>query len=263
MSLRHAGAPETLHTIVAPNPSPYTLDGTNTYLLGSPPRIVVDPGPDDAGHVSRVLEAAAERRGRIALVLITHSHADHSGAARPLVEATGARMVQWGREGQAPADGDAVGEGEVALRVVHTPGHAPDHVAYLWEAARTLFSGDLILGRGTVMVSPPAGSMEDYLRSLDRIATLDLIAIAPGHGPLIEDPKERVAAYAAHRREREEQILEAVAAGPRTPGEIAAALYPRLDPRLHPAAEGTVLAHLLKLVREGRVDRAGNRYYVP
>ncbi|HLN06253.1 MAG TPA: MBL fold metallo-hydrolase [Acidimicrobiales bacterium] len=263
MSVPHSRPPAELQTLVAPNASPYTLDGTNSYLLGGPEVVVVDPGPDDAGHVSRILTHAAARRGRVALILVTHGHEDHQGAARSLAEASGAPVGRW-RGGDRPLDdGEVVGESPVRLRVLHTPGHTPDHIALLWEERRTLFSGDLVLGRGTVTVSPPEGSMDDYLRSLARVASLDLAAIAPGHGPMIEDPAPRVAEYLAHRRLRERQVLEAVAAGPRTPGEISALLYPDLDPRLHPAAEGTVLAHLLKLLGEGRVERAGNRYYTP
>lgn len=263
MPAPHARPPADLETIVAPNASPYTLDGTNTYLLGGPNVLVVDPGPNDAGHLSRILARAAARRGRIALILVTHGHEDHDGAAAALAEASGAPVGRWRSGDRALQDGQLVGDAPVRLRVLHTPGHAPDHVAFWWEDRRILFSGDLVLGRGTVTVSPPDGSMEAYLRSLERIAALDLAAIAPGHGPMIDDPGPRVAEYLAHRRLRERQVLEAVAAGPRTPGEIAARLYPDLDPRLHPAAEGTVFAHLVKLLGEGRVERAGNRYYTP
>ncbi len=249
-------------TITAPNASPLTLEGTNTYLVGAPRAVVIDPGPHDPAHVARVLRCARGAGRQVALILVTHAHADHIGAADHLARETGAPVGRW-RTGDRPlADGQAVAVDGVRLRVLHTPGHAPDHVALYWEERRTLFSGDLVLGSGTVVVRPPAGSMEAYLRSLDRVAGLDLAVIAPGHGPLITDPASRVAAYIAHRRMRERQVLDALSRGARTPEEIAAAVYVDLDPRLRPAAEGQVQAHLVKLLDEGRVLREDGRYYV-
>lgn len=249
--------------VTAANSSALTLQGTNTYLLGGPHAIVVDPGPDDAAHVARVLETAQGARQQVALILVTHSHSDHLGGAERLARLSGAPVERW-RGGDPPLrDGDLVAIDDVRLRVLHTPGHAPDHVVFLWEERRALFSGDLILGSGTVVVRPPAGSMEDYLRSLERIAHLDLALIAPGHGPLVSTPAERVAEYIAHRRQRERQVLESLRGGPRTPAEIAAVIYTNLAPQLHPEAEGQVHAHLLKLIAEGRVRREGNRYYLP
>lgn len=252
-----------LQIVTAANASPYTLDGTNTYLLGGPKGLVIDPGPDDAGHVRHVLDAARAADQQIALILVTHGHGDHLGAAARLARETGAPVARW-RAGDRPLeDGETVVVDGVRLRALHTPGHALDHLVYYWEDREVLFSGDLILGRGTVVISPPAGSMDDYLRALDRVAGLDLAVIAPGHGPLIAEPAARVAEYIAHRRMRERQVLEALAGGSRTPGEIAGVIYTDLDPRLHPAAEGQVQAHLAKLLHEGRVLREGNRYYLP
>ncbi len=249
--------------LTAPNSSPYTLEGTNTYLIGGQNVVVIDPGPEQAAHVARILDRAGAAGGHIALILVTHAHGDHLGAASHLATLTGAPVGRW-RAGKRPLeDGEVVTVNDVRLRALHTPGHAPDHLVFHWEERETLFSGDLILGTGTVVIAPPGGSMEDYLQSLDRVARLDLAVIGPGHGPLIHDPAARVAEYVAHRKMRERQVLEALASGPRTPGEVAAMLYPDLNPGLHPAAEGTVLAHLLKLLAEGRVDREGNRFYLP
>jgi glyoxylase-like metal-dependent hydrolase (beta-lactamase superfamily II) len=250
-----------LQVLTAPNASPSTLGGTNTYLVGTTSLAVIDPGPEDPEHVARIV-GAAQAAGRVALILVTHSHPDHMGAAQRLAAVTGAPVGRW-RGGDRPlVDGEILTAGGTRLRAFHTPGHAPDHVVFYWEERETLFSGDLILGEGTTAVAPPDGVMEDYLRSLDRIAQWTLTVIAPGHGPLIMDPRARVAEYAAHRRMRERQILDVLAHGPRTPGEVAAAIYQDLNPRLHPAAEGTVLAHLLKLLADGRVRREGNRYYL-
>lgn len=248
-------------TVTAANSSPFTLDGTNTYLVGRERVVVIDPGPEDPAHVAAVLDAVRDG-GRLALILVTHSHGDHLGAAAAL--GGGAVPVRRFEGGDAPlADGEIIEEGGTALRVLHTPGHAADHVVFYWAAERVLFSGDLILGTGTVVLQARDGALEDYLASLERVAALDLAAVAPGHGPLITDPAMRVAEYIAHRRMREGQVLEALAGGARTPGEIVGVIYRNLDPALHPAAENTVRAHLMKLVREGRARREGNRYHRP
>jgi glyoxylase-like metal-dependent hydrolase (beta-lactamase superfamily II) len=255
--------PAGLQIVTATNASPYTLTGTNTYLLGDPRAAVIDPGPDDPGHTREILEHATDAGRQIALILVTHGHSDHLGGAARLAGESGAPVARWAGGDRPLTDGQTVSLDGLRLRVLHTPGHAPDHVVFYWEERGLLFSGDLILGSGTVMVTPPAGSMTDYLRSLDRIAGLTLATIAPGHGPLISDPAARIAEYIAHRRMREQQVLTALAGGPRTPGEIAGIIYQGLDVRLHPAAEGQVQAHLAKLLQEGLVLREGNRYYLP
>jgi len=259
--------------ITAPNPSPLTLSGTNTYLIGAGGEAaIIDPGPDDARHVTRLLEQTSGRR--VVLILLTHGHRDHCGAADRLAQATGAPVRGWRTPSSLPApgagpapdaplrDGEEVAVPNGRLRAMHTPGHAPDHVAFYWEERGVLFSGDLILGRGTVQVTPPGGSMAEYLRSLDRVARLDLTLIAPGHGPLIRSPHRRIAEYLAHRRDREQQVLDALAAGAGTAEEVAAVIYPDLDPRLRAAAEGTVSAHLEKLIADGRVRRTAARFGV-
>ena len=241
--------------ITASNRSPYTLAGTNTYLLGSRGRgIVIDPGPEDPRHATAVLDRAAARGWTISLILVSHGHSDHIGGAEQMSRATGATARRWG--GKTPLrDGELIADHRAPLRVLHTPGHAADHVAFHWPGRRVLFSGDLLLGEGTVQVTPPGGSMAEYLQSLERVAGLDLALIAPGHGPLIHDPGQRIASYRAHRLERERQVVAAVASGLRTVSDITSALYVGLDPRLRRAAEGTVLAHLEKLTAEGRVRR--------
>jgi glyoxylase-like metal-dependent hydrolase (beta-lactamase superfamily II) len=251
-------------TVTAANSSPYTLEGTNTYLVGQGRLVVIDPGPDDPAHISAVRDEVRAAGGEIGVVLVTHSHADHLGAAAALAGPRGAVPVRrWGA-GPAPlADGEVVEAGGAALRALHTPGHADDHVVFHWAARRLLFSGDLVLGSGTVVLQPREGALDDYLASLDRVGRLDLAMIAPGHGPLIDDPGSRIAEYVAHRRMRERQVLDVLAGGARTPGEIVGVIYRTLEPALHPAAENTVRAHLLKLVREGRVRREGNRYHRP
>lgn len=225
--------------------------------------MVIDPGPDDAAHVARVLDRARGAGRSVGLILVSHAHRDHAGAVEELSQATGAPVGMW-RTGDRPLDdGQVIVLDGVRLRVLHTPGHARDHIAFHWEEQRAFFSGDLVLGIGTVVVAPPGGSMDDYIRSLGRVARLDVDVIMPGHGPPIFDPAARVAEYITHRQMRERQVLDTLVGGPRTPGEVAALLYQNLDPRLHPAAEGTVTAHLMKLVGEGRVRREGNRYYLP
>jgi glyoxylase-like metal-dependent hydrolase (beta-lactamase superfamily II) len=216
--------------------------------------VVIDPGPDDAAHVERVLDHATGSSGRrLDLVLLTHGHSDHRGAADALTRATGAAVRGWGTGARPLRDGEVLPLDGERLVVLHTPGHAGDHVVFYWEARRVLFSGDLILGQGTVNVTPPDGSMAAYLRSLERVARLSLTLIAPGHGPVIHDPEQRIAEYRAHRLMREQQVLALLGPGPRSVAELVAAIYPELDPRLRGAASGTVTAHLEKLIDEGRV----------
>jgi len=249
--------------ITASNRSPYTLAGTNTYLLGSRGRgIVIDPGPEDPRHATAVLDRAAARGWTISLILVSHGHSDHIGGAEQMSRATGATARRWG--GKTPLrDGELIADHGGQVRVLYTPGHAADHVAFHWPDQGVLFSGDLLLGEGTVQVTPPGGSMAQYLQSLERVAGLDLALIAPGHGPLIHDPGPRIASYRAHRLEREQHVLAAVASGQRTVSDITSALYVGLDPRLRRAAEGTVLAHLEKLTAEGRVRRQDADHFAP
>jgi glyoxylase-like metal-dependent hydrolase (beta-lactamase superfamily II) len=258
-----ASSPAPFEVLTASNPSPYTLAGTNTYVLRGPGETtaIIDPGPDDAGHVRRVVERVAASSGRrLGLVLLTHGHSDHRGAADALARATGVVARGWSTAGRELRDGEVLALDGEPLVVMHTPGHASDHVVFYWEAHRVLFSGDLILGQGTVNVTPPDGSMAAYLGSLERVARLSLTLIAPGHGPLIRDPAQRIAEYRAHRQMREQQVLALLAPGPRTVPELVTAIYPELDPRLTGAASGTVTAHLEKLIDEGHVVRNGARF---
>src|SRR3954469_24715699 len=188
--------PDGVLRVRAPNPSPLTLDGTNTYVVGG---WVVDPGPEDAGHLDAV-EAAA-REGGIEGIVLTHSHPDHAeGAPALAARAFGVEVVR-------PAGGDRVGPFEV----VATPGHSPDHVALLHR--RLLFAGDTVLGAGSVFVGGGEGSMAAYLDSLRRLLDLDLDVILPGHGPVVWEPRAKLEEYLAHRLDRERRVLEAVSGG--------------------------------------------------
>jgi glyoxylase-like metal-dependent hydrolase (beta-lactamase superfamily II) len=254
ISIDPGGSPPGFEVLTAQNPSPYTLAGTNTYLLGTGRRVVViDPGPDDGGHIARVLAHTASAHRRVALILLTHGHSDHRGGADALARATGAPVRAWTGTEVALRDREGIALDRGRLEVLHTPGHAQDHLGFYWDEEAVLFSGDLILGEGTVNITPPGGSMADYLQSLERVARLRLALIAPGHGPLVRTPHQRIREYLAHRRLREQQVLEVLAGGPQTVESLATTIYRDLDPRLRRAAEGTVAAHLEKLVNEGRV----------
>lgn len=255
----------------APNPSPMTLEGTNTYLLGAPGSgelLVVDPGPDLLDHRRAVDDAVLVREATVAAVVLTHHHPDHAGAAvwaddwaAPLWCFTPSLLA--GVEANPLRDGEVVERGGVTLEAVHTPGHSSDHLCLRIAQTGVVLTGDHVLGRGTSIVAHPDGDMTDYLASLRRLAALDAPALYPGHGPVIEDPAGTVAAYLAHRLERERQVLDALAAGDRTPAGVVARVYADVDPALHPAAERSVRAHLDKLVAERRVRTTDGDTFFP
>lgn len=254
-------------TLVAANPGPLTLDGTRTYILGPGPCVVIDPGPDLAAHLDAVEVALGAQE--VATLCITHYHPDHAAGAEDLAVRLGAPLAATPESARLAtletldyplSEGTTIEFGGGRLEVVPTPGHCSDHVCFHWPEARALFAGDVIMGEGTSMIAPPEGDMAAYLSTLERLAEIELSVIYPGHGAPVEDPVAKVSEYIAHRLEREQQVLEALAAGADTPPAIRALVYEDLDPRLHLAAEGSVLAHLAKLIDEGQVIVEGERY---
>jgi len=241
--------------VLAPNPSPYTLEGTNTWVVGRDPALVIDPGPDDAGHLAEVARTA----GSVGAILLTHGHPDHAPGAEPLAAATGAPIYAFRPPtgGEHLRDGQLVREGEVELRAVHTPGHTPDHVVFWLDERRALFTGDAVLGRGTSVIDPPEGELAAYLRSLRRMQELHPATIYPGHGPVVLDARGKLEEYVTHREEREAQVVAALTEEPRTIPQLVAVVYPDLAEDLRPLAARSMLAHLQKLEAEGRADHAG------
>lgn len=234
--MSHApGHPEILR-IVAPNPGPMTLEGTNTYLYGSDPCVVIDPGPDDAGHLEAV-RGAAEERGGVGIVLLTHSHGDHSAGA----EGLGAEVV-------LPGDGEEHG----GLRALATPGHAADHVCFL-SGDGACFSGDLVLGEGSTFVPPDGGSLAAYMDSLRLLQAKEIELICPGHGPWVTDPAAKLAEYLEHREMRERRLLAALERGERSKEALLAEAWSDVAAELRPAAALVMEAHLQKLDAEGRL----------
>jgi glyoxylase-like metal-dependent hydrolase (beta-lactamase superfamily II) len=248
-----------IRSITAPNPGPFTLDGTRTYLLGD--TAVLDPGPDDAAHIGRI----CEEMPRLNTILITHRHGDHAPGAMPLKKMTGARIVAPqgvldDRDVDLRVRGGEVLEiaGE-SIEVIATPGHTSEHVCYL-SASGDLFTGDTVLGFGTTAIFPPDGNMADYLRSLAVLRSREPRRIHPAHGPTRDDAVALIDEYIAHRLRRERQILDAIGGGAATVAAMRHAIYPDLDPQLHRAADIQITAHLIKLQDEHRVAEHGGSY---
>ena len=257
--------------IIAPNPGVMTGPGTNTYLVGREELAVIDPGPAVASHIDAVLQAGA---GRIRWVLCTHTHIDHSPAARVIAESTGATLL--GRRAPAGstqdltfvpdrvlAHGERLELGGFALRVLHTPGHASNHLCYLLEQTRMLFTGDHVMQGSTVVINPPDGNMRAYLGSLDALLHEDIAILAPGHGYLIGDPHREVRRLIGHRLAREQRVLDALARHPGGgPDQLVLDVYADVPHKLHRVALRSLQAHLDKLVADGRA-RSMDRGYWP
>ena len=272
-----------LRRIVAPNPSPMTYRGTNTYLLGQSEVAVIDPGPDSPAHLEAIL-AALQPGQRISHIIVTHTHLDHSPLSRPLAARTGAEVWAFGNAtaGRSPvmqglaeaglmgggegvdhefipdhtlADGDVL-EGESwALEVLHTPGHIGNHLCLAWGDA--CLTADHIMGWATSLVSPPDGDLTDFMTSCEKLAARQWRVFYPGHGAPVLDPNARLDWLVAHRRAREASILEALVAGPATAEDLARVIYTETPAALLGAATRNVLAHLVDLTGRGRVAPQG------
>lgn len=265
-----------LRLLLAPNPSPMTERGTNTYLLGAGAVSVIDPGPDLPAHVAAILAALGPGE-RIAQILVTHSHKDHSPAARALAVETGAPILAFGDSGaglsarmaaldgvsmgggegvdgaflpdRLLADGDQIDAGGRLLTAIHTPGHLGNHLCFRWGDA--LFTGDHIMGWAPSLVSPPEGDLTDFMASLDRIEALGPLRYYPGHGAPVVNGLARTRALREHRLGRETAIRAALVAGADSVAAVTRAVYTDVDPALLPAASRNVLAHLIDLDARG------------
>lgn len=252
-----------VHVVLAPNAGLMTGPGTNTYIVGTEPSVVIDPAVVDAEYLDAVVEVAA---GNISAILVTHRHPDHVGGVAALARRTGAPARAWGTEPAGGAaveslrDGDLIEAGGARLTVIHAPGHASDHICFSLDGAATLFAGDNVLGEGTAVIAPPDGNMRDYLDSLHRLEALGFDRILPGHFRPLDGGTEVIRSYIAHRAEREAAILSCLSEVPITAEEIVERVYVDVSPQLHPIALYSVLAHLEMAESAGRVRRADDRW---
>lgn len=268
-----------IRRVIADNPGPFTFTGTGTYIVGRGEVAVIDPGPDLPAHMDALLAATAGER--ITHILITHTHSDHSPLAGPLKAATGATVygcalrpheaeddevaLDAGHDDDFRPDVDLCGGGRIegpgwTLEAIATPGHTSNHLCFALREENALFSGDHIMGWSTTVIAPPDGDMADYFESLADIRARDFATLWPTHGPPVRDVAHFIDAYTAHRRARERQIVAALGDGPQTIRDLVMRLYADVDPRLHPAASRSVLAHLIDLEARGEVDSDAGLY---
>ena len=264
-----------IRRVVAENPGPFTFTGTGTYVVGHGEVAVIDPGPLDEAHLVALLKAVEGER--VTHVFVTHTHLDHSPLARPFAQATGATIyaarppapeaapgvvVEEGDDGRFRPDLE-IGDGVTfetpgwTIEAVATPGHASNHLCFALREENALFSGDHVMGWSTTVVSPPDGDMGAYYASLDKVAARGFATLWPTHGPPVTEVAPFLAAYKAHRLERERQILDQVRAGRGRIADMVPAIYAAVDRRLWPAAAHSVLAHLIHLARTGVVETEG------
>jgi glyoxylase-like metal-dependent hydrolase (beta-lactamase superfamily II) len=258
--------------LTAPNPGVMTGPGTNAYIIGTDQLALIDPGPESAPHLAAMLGAVGKR---LKWILCTHTHLDHSPAAKSLKQETRAQLLGYGtvpddgRQDKTFApdrplrDGDELDCGAFRLRAVHTPGHASNHLCYLLEGERWLFTGDHIMQGSTVVISPPDGDMVAYLGALERLLTMDLAAIAPGHGHVIEKPHDEVRRLIAHRMKREQKVIDALRRlGPGTLDDLLPLAYDDVPQSIHPVARRSLHAHLIKLADEGRARQSADVWVI-
>lgn len=249
----------TVRALTAPNPGPFTLDGTKTYLLGED--AVLDPGPDDEAHIGKILDLVPGLK----TILVTHRHGDHAPAALALKERCGASI--WAPAGafddgaidKVLEDGETIEVGDMSLEVIATPGHTAEHVCFLSDTGE-LFTGDTVLGQGTTAIFAPDGNMRDYVESLKKLFARKPTRIYPGHGPVRHDAEALLDEYIYHRLSREEQVIEQLATGPKTTAQLREAIYPGLEASLHSAAEAQMTAHLAWLKEKGQAAESNGAW---
>lgn len=265
-----------VNRVLAPNSSPFTYTGTQTYMVGVEAVAIIDPGPDDAAHLAALRAAIAGRP--VAAILCTHTHRDHSPAARPLAQATGAPIIGCApltleddgpradaafdaeyRPDRVLTDGEQVSGPGWTLEAVATPGHTSNHLCFALPQEQALFTGDHVMGWSTSVISPPDGDMTAYMRSMQRLTERDDIVYYPAHGEPIDAPQRLVRGMMGHRKQREGQILRFMERnGDSAIPDMVADMYRGVDPRLHGAAGRSVLAHLIDLHGRGMAERIGD-----
>ena len=255
--------------LTAPNPGMMTGPGTNAYIVGTSALALIDPGPEDDTHLAAMVAAVGDR---LRWILCTHTHKDHSPGARALQAATGAEVIGMRAPQHANQDiafapdrvfahDDVLDCGEFTLRAIHTPGHASNHLCYLLDREKLLFTGDHIMQGSTVVINPPDGDMVAYLQSLESLLALDIARVAPGHGHPIETAHAEAKRLIAHRLAREQKVIDAFSVNnPATLDELVPIVYADVSPRLHTVARRSLHAHLLKLAHDGRVWQQGERW---